>query len=122
MKRSGDHAWEADLSALPWKQGEFRVEVQFQSQKLDKKTSQALTLRYQPPAPHLSAVAEKKEIKADAEPLTLAVMEPKIAVEVTVKPEPGQTVEVRFVQAGTKAAEAAHCRQGRHFHARIHAA
>ena len=30
------------------------------------------------------------------------MMEPKLAVEVTVKPEPGQTVEVRFLQPGAK--------------------
>jgi WD40 repeat protein len=103
MKRVGERAWEADLSALPWKQGEFRVEAQFRSEARDKQAAQALTLRYQPPAPELAGTVGGKDVKSDAEPLVVNVTEPKVAVAVTVKPEAGQTVEVRFVQPGTQA-------------------
>jgi WD40 repeat protein len=102
MKRVGERAWEADLSALPWKQGEFRVEVQFRSDARNKQAAQALTLRYQPPAPQLSGTIGDKDVKAGAEPFVVNVTEPKVAVAVKVEPEAGQTVELRFVQPGAQ--------------------
>src|SRR5262249_51795486 len=94
--------WEADLSALPWKQGEFRVEVRFRSDARNKQAAQALTLRYQPPAPQLSGTIGDKDVKAGAEPFVVNVTEPKVAVAVKVEPEAGQTVELRFVQPGAQ--------------------
>ena len=100
-----EHLWEADLSKLPWKQGEFRIETKFHSAKYDKTRTQALTLRYQPPAPQLAAGVDKTPIKMGVKPVVLNVMQPKLAVEITVKPEKGQTAVVRFAQPGAKDAK-----------------
>jgi WD40 repeat protein len=101
MKRVGDREWEADLSGLPWKRGEYRVEIQYRSDKHDKKASAPLTLRYQPPAPQLAGVVEKQAVTPGGETV-VTVAEPKVAVAVTVTPADGEPAEVRFTRRGAK--------------------
>ena len=123
MKHVRDRSWEADLSALPWKQGEFHIEVLFRSERYDKKTSQALTLRYQPPAPRSGRHRGEKrpQSRRGAGRPHRHGAEDRGASE----RQAGAGADGRSAlrAAGReRTAEAAHHRQGGDFHTRIHAA
>jgi WD40 repeat protein len=100
-----EHLWAADLSKLPWHKGEYVIEVRFHSAKSNRDTfPKELKVRYQPPAPKLTAVVLKKNLAAGGDRTTVDVVQEKteIAVEITVIPAPDQPVDVQFKGAKTE--------------------
>jgi WD40 repeat protein len=88
--------WNADLSAIVWKRGEYELRFSLHpTADAPSVATKGLTLRYQPPAPMLALQLAGKDV-SNSQDKPLTVMDDKLTFQLVLGAEPGQKVDVSF--------------------------
>jgi WD40 repeat protein len=104
LVRAGENRWQADISELGWRRGDYSFEVVLKSHRLNKSFAAGAVARFQPPAPTLTLKINGTEISTDKKPSgPLTVMDRKLNVEVGIATAKGQEVEVRYAHRANSA-------------------